>query len=335
MTPLPFPPPRHTMKKTPIGRGIFMNCIGIDLGGTNIKGALVSEQGKILREHAVETRVDLGPEAVAARIGQVIAQLSDGEDTVGGVGVGCPGTVDDASGIVRFAANLSFANFDLRSALRAYTSLPIRLGNDANAAALGEALFGCGKGAESTIVVTLGTGVGGGVVLGGRLLTGYTGAASELGHMVITEGGEPCTCGRRGCFEAYCSATALIRDTKRAMAAHPKSLLHAIAAEQGCVDGRTAFLAGECGDEAGAQVVEEYIEHLACGLTNLVNIFFPEVLALSGGVAEQGDALLAPLREKVRERSFGSRYAASHTRIERCALGYRAGVIGAAMLARP
>ena len=335
MTPLPFPPPRHTMKKTPIGRGIFMNCIGIDLGGTNIKGALVSEQGKILREHAVETRVDLGPEAVAARIGQVIAQLSDGEAAIGGVGVGCPGTVDDASGIVRFAANLSFANFDLRSALRAYTSLPIRLGNDANAAALGEALFGCGKGAESTIVVTLGTGVGGGAVLGGRLLTGYTGAASALGHMVITEGGEPCTCGRRGCFEAYCSATALIRDTKRAMAAHPKSLLHAIAAEQGCVDGRTAFLAGERSDEAGAQVVEEYIEHLACGLTNLVNIFFPEVLALSGGVADQGDALLVPLREKVRERSFGSRYATSHTRIERCTLGYRAGVIGAAMLARP
>lgn len=335
MTPLPFPPPRHTMKKTPIGRGIFMNCIGIDLGGTNIKGALVSAEGDILKEFSLPTCVSLGPEVVAARIGQVIAQLSDGEAAISGVGVGCPGTVDDASGIVRFAANLSFVNFDLRSALRAYTSLPIRLGNDANAAALGEALFGCGKGAESTIVVTLGTGVGGGVVLGGRLLTGYTGAASELGHMVITEGGEPCTCGRRGCFEAYCSAMALIRDTKRAMAAHPKSLLHAIAAERGCVDGRTAFLAGECGDEAGAQVVEEYIEHLACGLTNLVNIFFPEVLALSGGVAEQGDALLVPLREKVRERSFGSHYAASHTRIERCTLGYRAGVIGAAMLARP
>ena len=118
------------------------------------------------------------------------------------------------------------------------------------------------------------------------------------------------------------------------MAAHPESLLHAIAAEQGGVDGRTAFLAKERGDEAGAQVVENYIEHLACGLTNLVNIFFPEVLALSGGVANQGDALLLPLRERVRERSFGSRYAVSHTRIELCTLGYRAGVIGAAMLAR-
>lgn len=174
----------------------------------------------------------------------------------------------------------------------------------------------------------------GGVVLGGKLLTGYTGAASEIGHMVIAENGEECTCGSRGCFEAYSSATALIRDTKRTMAAHPESLLHAIAAEQGGVDGRTAFLAKERGDEAGAQVVEDYIEHLACGLTNLVNIFFPEVLALSGGVANQGDALLLPLRERVRERSFGSRYAVSHTRIELCTLGYRAGVIGAAMLAR-
>ena len=172
------------------------------------------------------------------------------------------------------------------------------------------------------------------MVLGGKLLTGYTGAASEIGHMVIAENGEECTCGSRGCFEAYSSATALIRDTKRTMAAHPESLLHAIAAEQGGVDGRTAFLAKEHGDEAGAQVVEDYIEHLTCGLTNLVNIFFPEVLALSGGVANQGDALLLPLRERVRERSFGSRYAVSHTRIELCTLGYRAGVIGAAMLAR-
>ena len=134
-----------------------MNYIGIDLGGTNIKGALVSAEGEILKEHSIPTRVDLGPEAVAGRIGQVIAQLSIGEDTVGGVGVGCPGTVDDASGIVRFAANLNFVNFDLRSALRAHTALPIHLGNDANAAALGEALFGCGRGAESTIVATLGT----------------------------------------------------------------------------------------------------------------------------------------------------------------------------------
>ena len=311
-----------------------MNYIGIDLGGTNIKGALVSAKGEILKEHSIPTCVDLGPGAVAGRIGQVIAQLSIGEDTVGGVGVGCPGTVDDASGIVRFAANLNFVNFDLRSALRAHTALPIHLGNDANAAALGEALFGCGRGAESTIVVTLGTGVGGGVVLDGKMLTGYTGAASELGHMVIRAGGEECTCGRRGCFEAYASATALIRETKRAMAAHPESRMHAAAEENGAVDGRTAFIAAQRGDAAAQAVVDRYLDDLACGVANIVNIFFPEVIALSGGVANQGDALLVPLRERVRALSYGSRYAVRHTRIELCTLGYRAGVIGAALLAK-
>ena len=313
-----------------------MNYIGIDLGGTNIKGALVSAEGEILREHSVPTHVELGNAAVAERMADLIAQLCSGEDraSIGGMGVGCPGTVDDAAGIVRYAANLNFQGFDLRAALRAHTDLPIRLGNDANAAALGEALFGCGRNAESTVVVTLGTGVGGGVVLNGRLLTGYTGAASELGHMVIAENGAPCTCGRHGCFEAYSSATALIRDTRLAMAAHPESLLHLVAAENGGVDGRTAFLARERGDAAAGLVVEHYIDHLACGLANLVNIFFPEVIALSGGIANQGEALLAPLREKVYAATFGHSCAALRTRIEVCTLGYRAGVIGAAMLAR-
>ena len=313
-----------------------MYYIGIDLGGTNIKGALVSETGEIAREVSRPTRVGLGAEAVCDGIAAVITELSSGVDrtSLGGVGLGCPGTVDDETGCVLYANNLGWKNFDLRAAVKSRTDFDLRIGNDANVAALAEALVGCAKGAQSAVIVTLGTGVGGGVVLGGKLLTGYTGAASEIGHMVIAENGEECTCGSRGCFEAYSSATALIRDTKRTMAAHPESLLHAIAAEQGGVDGRTAFLAKERGDEAGAQVVEDYIEHLACGLTNLVNIFFPEVLALSGGVANQGDALLLPLRERVRERSFGSRYAVSHTRIELCTLGYRAGVIGAAMLAR-
>ena len=313
-----------------------MYYIGIDLGGTNIKGALVSETGEIAREVSRPTRVELGAEAVCDGIAAVITELSSGVDrtSLGGVGLGCPGTVDDETGRVLYANNLGWKNFDLRAAVKSRTDFDLRIGNDANVAALAEALVGCARGAQSAVIVTLGTGVGGGVVLGGKLLTGYTGAASEIGHMVIAENGEECTCGSRGCFEAYSSATALIRDTKRTMAAHPESLLHAIAAEQGGVDGRTAFLAKERGDEAGAQVVEDYIEHLACGLTNLVNIFFPEVLALSGGVANQGDALLLPLRERVRERSFGSRYAVSHTRIELCTLGYRAGVIGAAMLAR-
>ena len=311
-----------------------MYDIGIDLGGTNIKGALVNEAGEILREESRPTRAALGAETVCDGIAAVITALAESTDAIGGVGIGCPGTVDDAAGRVIFAPNLGWKNFDLRGAVRARTGISPRLGNDANAAALAETLVGCAKGAQSAVIVTLGTGVGGGVVLGGRLLTGYTGAASEPGHMVIHSGGEKCACGREGCFEAYASATALIRETKRAMAAQPQSLLHTIAEENGTVDGRTAFAAAQRGDAAARTVVERYTDDLACGLANLVNIFFPEVIALSGGIAEQGEALLGPLRERVRSLSYASDCAARHTRIERCTLGYRAGVIGAALLAR-
>ena len=216
-----------------------MYYIGIDLGGTNIKGALVSETGEIAREVSRPTRVELGAEAVCDGIAAVITELSSGVDrtSLGGVGLGCPGTVDDETGRVLYANNLGWKNFDLRAAVKSRTGFDLRIGNDANVAALAEVLVGCAKGAQSAVIVTLGTGVGGGVVLDGKMLTGYTGAASELGHMVIRAGGEECTCGRRGCFEAYASATALIRETKRAMAAHPESRMHA-AGGGGSLSGR-------------------------------------------------------------------------------------------------
>ena len=298
-----------------------MYYIGIDLGGTNIKGALVSETGEIAREVSRPTRVELGAEAVCDGIAAVITELSSGVDRT-------------STGRVLYANNLGWKNFDLRAAVKSRTGFDLRIGNDANVAALAEVLVGCAKGAQSAVIVTLGTGVGGGVVLDGKMLTGYTGAASELGHMVIRAGGEECTCGRRGCFEAYASATALIRETKRAMAAHPESRMHAAAEENGAVDGRTAFIAAQRGDAAAQAVVDRYLDDLACGVANIVNIFFPEVIALSGGVANQGDTLLVPLRERVRALSYGSRYAVRHTRIELCTLGYRAGVIGAALLAK-
>ena len=312
-----------------------MVYIGVDLGGTNIKGALVDVQGTVLCEESRPTGAENGAEVVCDRIAEVISSLREGLDdaALGGIGLGCPGTVDDASGHVLYANNLGWEDFDLRAAIRQRTGISPRIGNDANVAALAEARMGCAKGAESAVVVTLGTGVGGGVVLVGKMLTGYTGAASELGHIVIREGGERCTCGRRGCFEAYASATALIRETKRAMAAAPDSLMHALAAENGEADGRTAFAAAQRGDAAAQTVVERYLDDLACGITNIVNIFFPEVVALSGGVANQGEALLTPLRERVRRLSYGSAYAKRHTRLELCTLGYRAGVLGAALLA--
>ena len=169
-----------------------MYYIGIDLGGTNIKGALVNEAGEILREESRPTRAALGAETVCDGIAAVITALAEGTDAIGGVGIGCPGTVDDASGRVVYAPNLGWRDFDLRAAVKERTGFALRLGNDANAAALAETLVGCAKGAQSAVIVTLGTGVGGGVVLGGRLLTGCTGAASEPGHMVIHSGGEKC-----------------------------------------------------------------------------------------------------------------------------------------------
>ena len=173
--------------------------IGIDLGGTNIKGAVVNEQGEIIRQSACPTHAEQGVEAVTATIADMIRDLAKGED-ITGVGLGCPGIVDDASGTVVYACNLGWINYDVRSALKKMTGFSVRLVNDANAAALAEVVAGAAKGAESAVVVTLGTGVGGGVDIGGRLLTGYTGAASELGHMTIVVDGEPCACGRKGCF---------------------------------------------------------------------------------------------------------------------------------------
>ena len=307
--------------------------IGIDVGGTNLKAGLTDETGRLLA--AARRPLDFrGAETFAADLADLAAEVLSTAGAVPGdaesVGIGLPGAV--SGGEVLYTTNIPLERTDLAALFRRRLDLPVLLGNDADCAAVGEYFQGAGRGLRDFVVLTLGTGLGAGIILDGRLRGGES--SSEAGHMVLHAGGEPCPCGRRGCWEQYASATALIRDTKRTMAAHPESLLHAIAAEQGGVDGRTAFLAKERGDEAGAQVVEDYIEHLACGLTNLVNIFFPEVLALSGGVANQGDALLLPLRERVRERSFGSRYAVSHTRIELCTLGYRAGVIGAAMLAR-
>ncbi len=311
-----------------------MLYLGVDLGGTNIKVALVDAQGNILQEASRPTNLPRTAEAVCDDIAALCLQLSAGRSDIGGVGVGCPGTVDDRSGRVLYSNNLAWADFAMSDYLEAATGLPVRLANDANAAALGEALAGCAKGADSAVILTLGTGVGGGIVLGGKLLTGYTGAAAEPGHMVIcdTKDAPLCTCGRRGDLESYASATALIRMTREAMQAHPESALWRFAGLD-TVEGRTVFDARDAGDAVAAAVVGQYIHHLAVGIANLVNIFFPEVVGLSGGVANQGEALLAPLRAEYEPMVFGAAYAEKKTRLVSCTLGYRAGVIGAALLA--
>lgn len=314
-----------------------MYYIGVDLGGTNIKVGIVdAESCAILGEGSLPTALPRSADEVCADIvraaGDALASAGLDLSRMRGIGVGCPGTVNPETGVVEYSNNLGWRDYPMRRSLSGALGLPVAMGNDANVAALGEVCAGSARGASSAVIVTLGTGVGCGVVLGGEILTGYNFAASELGHMVIRYGGRPCTCGRRGCLEAYASATGLINLTNEAAAAHPDSRLAAIAAENGGADGRTAFLAAKEGDAAGRAVVDEYIGYLACGVTNIINIFEPEVISLGGGVAKEGETLLAPLRERAYAEIFGGR-GEKYTRITACTLGYKAGIIGAAMLA--
>lgn len=308
---------------------------GVDLGGTNIKAALVTAEGEILCEGSRPTLLPRSSGEICADIAGLVDELAGKagyRGQVAGLGIGCPGSVDD-NGTVVYANNLGWVNFPAGQTLQEMTGLPVAVGNDANVAALGEALFGCAKGAQSAVIVTLGTGVGGGIIIGGQIVTGFNGAASELGHMVVAPGGVPCTCGQRGCLEMYASATGLVRMTREAMDRDPASRMHALAARSG-MDGRLAFAAAAQGDSAARQVVDDYLGYLALGLSNLINILFPEVIGLSGGVANQGEALLAPLRRLVEPAVYGHELGGPRTRLVCCTLGYQAGVIGAAMLAR-
>ena len=300
--------------------------IGIDVGGTNLKAGLVDEAGNIVKVERVPLDFQ-GPE----RFAEILAELSKRviQEKVRWVGVGLPGAVD--GGDVLFTTNIPMENVPLERLFRKHLDLPLLLGNDADCAAVGEFFGGAGKGTRDFAVVTLGTGVGAGIIVDGKLRGGL--ASSEAGHMVIIQDGEPCNCGRRGCWERYASATGLIQQTRRAMEAHPESLLHEIAAENG-VEGRTAFQAAEAGDEAALEVCRNYVNYLAGGLTSLINILRPEAVAIGGGVAAAPERLLLePLREAVAKESF-SRHGGRITKVLRAERGNDAGIIGAAMLGR-
>ena len=300
--------------------------IGIDVGGTNLKAGLVDEAGNIVKVERVPLDFQ-GPE----RFAEILAELSKRviQEKVRWVGVGLPGAVD--GGDVLFTTNIPMENVPLERLFRKHLDLPLLLGNDADCAAVGEFFGGAGKGTRDFAVVTLGAGVGAGIIVDGKLRGGL--ASSEAGHMVIIQDGEPCNCGRRGCWERYASATGLIQQTKRAMEAHPESLLHEIAAENG-VEGRTAFQAAEAGDETALEVCRNYVNYLAGGLTSLINILRPEAVAIGGGVAAAPERLLLePLREAVAKESF-SRHGGRITKVLRAERGNDAGIIGAAMLGR-
>lgn len=310
----------------------MVTYVGIDIGGMTIKGIVLDEAGKALCEGVIETGCGESAQKMCENIAFLVNDMlgrSGRENGNVSVGIGCPGCIDSANGIVLFAGNLGLNDFPLKKEMESRLNMPVRITNDANAAALGEARFGAGKDCPDSVLITLGTGVGGGVVIGGRLYEGYRSAGTELGHTVIVYGGEPCTCGRRGCFEAYCSATALMRQTRRAMEAHPESKMWERYTPE-TVSGRTPFEYAEH-DEAARQVTDEYIKYLACGIINMANIFRPGVVMLGGGVSRQGERLTAPLQKLVDEELFaGTDYAP--VKVKCASLGNRAGAYGAAAL---
>ncbi len=275
--------------------------IGIDLGGTFIKGGIVDSNGEILACDKIPTETEGGSAVVSANIARLANILLEACGMslaeVEGVGIGCPGMIDSKTGNVIYANNLGWNDFNIANKVSSLLgNIPVKVANDANVAALGEVKFGAAKDYNSAVMITLGTGVGGGVVIDGALMEGNKGAGAELGHMVISRGGEACSCGRRGCVEAYCSATALIRDTKRAMLAHKDSKMWEIGSVD-AVCGKTPFDFADS-DVYAREVVESYISHLACGLVNYANIFRPEVILLGGGVCAQGDVLIRPLQKQ-------------------------------------
>ena len=308
-----------------------MLYLGVDLGGTNIKAALVNSEGEILCEANTPTNLPRPAEAVCDDIAALCLQLAEGKD-VAGVGVGCPGTVD--GGTVLYSNNLDWHDFAMEEYLAQKTGLPVAVGNDANVAALGEALAGCAKGAQSTVVVTLGTGVGGGIVLNHKIYEGR-GSAGEIGHICIDIHGKACPCGQKGCWEQYASATALKRMTAEALAAYPDSILARVITENdGHVSGQSAFIAAREGDPVGQMVCDRYVDYLACGVVNVVNIFQPDTLAIGGGVSNEADEqLLLPVQQRVARESIPCGKD-RRTRIVKAQLGNRAGLIGAALLGK-
>ena len=307
--------------------------VGIDLGGTFIKGGIVDDLGNIILEDKTPTESEKGAEGVAKNIAalanSLMARVGLGKDDVEGLGMGVPGMIDSRAGNVIYSNNLKWQDFRIGKTVSALTGLKVKIANDANVAALGEAKFGAAKGFENVVMLTLGTGVGGGVVAEGTLIEGNKGAGAELGHMVIVKDGEQCTCGRKGCLEAYASATALIRDTKRAMEAHKDSKMW----ECGGLDKVTGKVAFDymLVDPYAKAVVDGYIAALACGITNLANIFRPETVLLGGGVCAQGDVFVKPLQALLDKDIFAGELGPKVT-IRIAELGNSAGLLGAAAL---
>ena len=310
--------------------------IGVDLGGTNIASGVVDENYNIIAQKSIPTNCPRTAEEIADDIAKTIFELLDStnisQSQICWVGIGTPGSVNSKSGVIERAHNLGFCDTPLKKLIEDRLHIQCYIENDANAAAYGEFLAGAAKGTNNAVCVTIGTGIGGGIIIDKKIYTGSNFYGAELGHTVIEINGKQCNCGRKGCMERYCSATALIEQTKNKMLENPDSLMwQEVEGDIEKVSGRTSFDAMKKGDRFAKEVVTQFIEYLACGCTNFVNIFQPDVLIIGGGVSKEKEALLKPLKEIISRDSF-DKDPNKATRVLAATLGNDAGIIGAAFL---
>ena len=311
--------------------------VGIDLGGTNIVAGVVDEKYNIIAKASTKTNCPRPDKEIADDMAKMALQAVKNAkltiDDIEWVGIGTPGIANSETGIIEYSNNLGFKDTPMVKYIQETIDKPVFIENDANAAAYGEFVAGAAKGAKNAVCITLGTGVGGGIIIDGKIYSGSNFGGAEIGHTVIEVDGAQCSCGRKGCFEAYSSATGLIRMTKEAIAEHPDCIMAQSEKEKGKVTARTSFDCMRAGDKYAKAVVDKYIKYLAAGITNTINIFQPDILCIGGGVCNEGDPLLLPMKEIVAKEVY-TRNSPKNTEIVIAKLGNDAGIIGAAFLGR-
>lgn len=312
--------------------------VGVDLGGTNISVGVIDDNYKIIGRARAKTNLPREStkiiEDLIKCVNRAVRNAKITIDEVESIGVGTPGAVNVETGVVEFSSNLNFYNAPIKELMEKSLNSPVYVTNDANCAAIAEKKLGAGRNTSDFIAITLGTGIGGGIIINNKLLTGVNGAAGEIGHMVIKYDGIKCGCGRNGCWEKYASATALKMQTKEALLndKDKESIIwEFIKGDINKVNAKVAFDAMKKGDEIGKLLVERYIDYLACGITNLINLYQPEVLCIGGGMSNEGNILLRPVIERVKKQRY-SIHSSRQTRICIAQLKNDAGVIGAALL---
>lgn len=310
--------------------------IGVDLGGTNIAAGIVNEKGEILYKLSIPTDLPQPESVIEEKICSLCFHLCEKSGFVLGkdinfVGIGTPGNVDNETGIVGFNANFGYENWRLKEKIEQKLHIKTAIENDANTAIIAEAVAGCAQNCKDAVILTLGTGIGAGVLIDGKVYTGYNKSGTEIGHMVIEANGRKCNCGRKGCFEKYASASALVYDAKQAMEKDKNSVLWSICPDTEKLNAKNVFDAAQQGDLTAKETVDNFISYLACGLINVVNIFQPEILCIGGGISNQNDVLIKPLQEYL-DREDYARNSQKRVTLKIAKFTNDAGIIGAGLI---